>query len=187
MPTKLRYSIGYTEVLKVVFGDAIARQYRGNAVNNFVPYRVDAPINQAYLESSYHAISDLIKQDRIRKRLSISAAAKSAGISDRTLWKYENKRLAEELMDITVLQRLGGALANDPFRYLSTYHRWVVTSATQDIGWLLEHHSYKNLEELARACGTTHRSLYLWRDGVGQPSHKTWQIFLAHLTSHLTE
>lgn len=90
-------------------------------------------------------------------------------------------------MDISVLQRLGNALANDPALYLSPYHRWVASTAAQDIGWLLEHHSYNNIEELARACGVSHRTLYLWRDGVGQPTHKTWQIFLSHLTCQQTE
>jgi len=162
-------------------------RYHGNAEKNFVPYRVDAPVSQAYLEENYEAISDRLKQDRIREGLSISGAAKASGVSERTLWKYENSRIKEDHMSIPVLQRIGRTLANDTNRYLSPYHRWVISNSAQDIGWLLAHHSYDNIDELARACKTTHRSLYLWRDGIGQPSYQTWSVFLSHLPALLPD
>ena len=102
--------------------------------------------------------------------------ADQAGVSERTIWKYENGLLSDELMDISILQKLGKFLTGNPQSYLTDYHRWITTTAHEDIRWLMANHSYQNLNDLSLACHTTHRSLYLWRKGIGQPNFETWKM-----------
>jgi len=129
-------------------------------------------------------IGEKIRQDRLRLGWTLEQTAQAAQLSSRTLWKYESQRLPESRMAIPILKRLGQALAQREDAYLNDYHRWVLCRAPEDVGWLMEHHHWKSLDELARACHASHRSLYQWREGIGQPNEQTWQVVMQERQRH---
>lgn len=87
-------------------------------------------------------------------------------------------------MDISILQKLGELLTGNPQSYLTDYHLWITTTAQEDIRWLMANHPYQNVDTLSHICQTTHRSLYLWCKGVGQPNLTTWEV-LKNLRDHI--
>lgn len=120
-----------------------------------------------------------LRMARQRQGLTLEKTASAAGISPRTLWRYEQGVLPDSRRSPQILQRLGLALCQDKAAFLSDYHRWLLSTAAQDVDWLLIHHRYGSVDALAKACGTTHRSLYQWREGRGQPTFQTWQVIQA--------
>lgn len=156
----LSVNIGYPSALKVTGGAA----------------------DPSLSPSLENAIGRSLRQDRLRRGQTMRQTADNAHISIRTLSRYESGRLPDETMDVAILQQLGLTLTGSPDAYLTPYHRWVRDNAASDVAWLLASRHYPNIEALARACGTTHRTLYAWAQGRGRPSERIWRVILAEKT-----
>ena len=127
---------------------------------------------------SFGRIANAIHDQRIENKLTIRELANRIGVSERTISKYENGKISEEIMDVTILQRIAACLGGDKNDYLSEYHKWVLGDFTADIKWLIQNHGEKNIDEAAKKCNTTHASLYNWRDGDGKPTLSTYEYIM---------
>lgn len=127
---------------------------------------------------SFGRIANAIRDHRIENKLTIRELANRVGVSVRTISKYENGKISEEIMDVTILQRIAACLGSDKNDYLSEYHKWVLGDFTTDIKWFIQNHGEKNIDEAAKKCNTTHASLYNWRDGDGKPTLSTYEYIM---------
>lgn len=123
-------------------------------------------------------IANTIRNRRIENNLTIKELANKIGVRPETISKYENGKISEENMDITILQRIAAHLGSDKNDYLCEYHKWVITDSQEDIKWFTQNHQEKNIDEAAKKCGTTHTSLYKWREGIGRPTLSTYKYIM---------
>lgn len=138
-------------------------------INKNVMYH---PSNKEKIEG----IGFRIFSDRLRIGKTLVEISEKINVRPETISKYERGKISENNMSIPILQKIAEALGSDKNHYLNNYHKWLLSDFPADIKWLLESKIERSVDDLAALCNTTHRSLYLWRDGVGKPNYTTYEL-----------
>lgn len=117
-----------------------------------------------------------LTKDRVDKGLSERELGELVGITQSAVSLYEIGKYGVGRNAIEPLKRMAVAMGYPEDRYLDDYLRWIDGDPYDDIRELLKAHRGKGIDRLAASCGVTHRSLYLWRDGVGCPTREAFEL-----------
>ena len=144
----------------------------GKKVNEGEDFKVSFPFDSR-VKKDIDGTAKVLSERRRELGLTLKEVAEKAGVCERTVGKYESGVIKDERCSLEVLLGFANALGIDRTQLLTPYHQWLLTDTKKDIKELLAQRQMP-VDVLAKECGTTHCSLYHWRDGVGVPNYQTF-------------
>jgi len=162
-----------SELSCCVFGKPQRFSYiNGKKVNEGEDFKVPFPFDSR-VRKVVDGTAKILLDRRRELGLSMKEVAEKAGVCVRTIEKYEDGVIKDERCSLEVLLGLANALGIEHTQLLTPYHQWLLIDTKKDITELLAQRQ-SSVDVLAKECGTTHCSLYHWRDGVGVPNYQTF-------------